>query len=145
MTNVRSANMKYQLLADAYAKIEATTSRLTITRLLADLSRQAPNPIIARLTYLTQGKLYPDFEGIEIGVAEKMAVRTVAQATGASPEAVGRQLTRTGDLGSVVDALLEKGKTRRSVLTVDEVYDGLDRAARASGGGASGVTLAANA
>ncbi|TMJ07905.1 MAG: hypothetical protein E6G99_05445, partial [Bacillati bacterium ANGP1] len=93
MTNVRSANMKYQLLADAYAKIEATTSRLTITRLLADLFRQTPKPIIARLTYLTQGKLYPDFEGIEIGVAEKMAVRAVAQATGESQEVVARQLT----------------------------------------------------
>src|SRR3989475_10260895 len=124
MTNVRSANMKYQLLADAYAKIEATTSRLTITRLLADLFRQTPKPIIARLTCLTQGKLYPDFEGIEVGVAEKMAVRAVAQATGASQEAVARQLTRTGDLGSVVEGLLKNGTTRRSVLTVDQVYDG---------------------
>src|SRR3989449_3005892 len=131
MTNVRSAHMKYQLLADAYAKIEATTSRLTITRLLADLFRQAPKPIIARLTYLTQGKLYPDFEGIEIGVAEKMAARAVTQATGASQEAAARQLTRTGDLGSGVEALLKKGKTRRSVMTVDGIYDGLDRAARA--------------
>src|SRR2546426_11985822 len=111
MTNVRSAHMKYQLLADAYAKIEATTSRLTITKLLADLFRQAPKPIIARLTYLTQGKLYPDFEGIEIGVAEKMAVRAVAQATGASPDAGGGQLTRAGDLGFVGEALLKKGKT----------------------------------
>src|SRR2546427_12147992 len=135
--------MKYQLLADAYAKIEATTSRLTITRLLADLFRQAPKPIIARLTYLTQGKLYPDFEGIEIGVAEKTAVRTVTQATGASQEAVARQLTRTGDLGSVVEALLKKGKTRRSVMTVDEIYDGLDRAARASGEGAQASRIAA--
>src|SRR3989454_5096869 len=143
MTNVRSPPMKYQLLADAYPKIEATTSRLTITTLLADLFRQAPKPIIARLTYLTQGKLYPDFEGIEIGVAEKMAVRAVTQATGASQEAAARQLTRTGDLGSVVEALLKKGKTRRSVMTVDEIYDGLDRAARASGEGAQASRIAA--
>src|SRR2546425_6135665 len=143
MTNVRSATMKYQLLADAYAKIEATTSRLTITRLLADLFRQAPKPIIARLTYLTQGKLYPDFEGIEIGVAEKMAVRAGARATRASQEARTRQLTRAGDLGLVVEALLKKGKTRRSALTVDEVYDGLDRAARASGEGAQASRIAA--
>src|SRR5947209_3824448 len=143
MTNVRSANMKYQLLADAYAKIEATTSRLTITRLLADLFRQTPKPIIARLTYLTQGKLYPNFAGIEIGVAEKMAVRAVAQATGASQEVVARQLTRAGDLGSVVEALLEKGKPHRAVLTADEVYKGLDRAARASGEGAQTSRIAA--
>src|SRR5437016_14251670 len=105
MTNVRSATMKYQLLADAYAKIEATTSRLTITRLLADLFRQTPKPIIARLTYLTQGKLYPDFEGIELGVAEKMTGRPGAHATGASQEIVARELTRAGELGSVIHAL----------------------------------------
>src|SRR5438046_8759152 len=102
MTNVRSANMKYQLLADAYAKIEATTSRLTITRLLADLFRQPPKPIIARLTYLTQGQLYPDFGGIEIGVAEKMAVGAVAHATGEPLEIGARQLTRAGGRGRVV-------------------------------------------
>src|SRR2546422_6678268 len=136
-------HLKYQLLADAYAKIDATTSRLTIAKLLADLFRQAPKPIIARLTYLTHGKLYPDFEGIEIGVAEKMAVRAVAQATGASQEAVTRQLTRAGDLGLVVEALLKKGKTRRSALTVDEVYNGLDRAARASGEGGQASRIAA--
>src|SRR2546427_13139634 len=83
-SRAQERHLKYQLLADAYAKIDATTPRLTIAKLLADLFRQAPKPIIARLTYLTQGKLYPDFEGIEIGVAEKMAVRAVAQATGAS-------------------------------------------------------------
>jgi len=127
--------MKYRLLADAYAEIETTTSRLTITRLLADLFRQAPKSVIARLTYLTQGKLYPDFEGIEIGIAEKTAVRAVTQAAGVSQEVVHRQLSRAGDLGSVAEALLAKNTARRSVLTVDEVYDGLDRAARASGEG----------
>src|SRR5437867_13369485 len=121
MTNVRSAHMKYQLLADAYAKIEATTSRLTITRLLADLFRQTPKPIIARLTYLTQGKLYPDFEGIETRVAEKMAVRAVAQATGESQEVRASPLTPGGDPGSVSQAPLGKGEPRRSGRTVAAV------------------------
>jgi len=135
--------MKYRLLADAYAEIETTTSRLAITRLLADLFRQAPHAVIARLTYLTQGKLYPDFEGVEIGVAEKMAVRAVAQAAGASPEVVTRQLATAGDLGSVAETLLAKSAGRRATLTVDEVYDGLDRAARAAGEGAQAVRIGA--
>src|SRR3989442_11410946 len=107
MTNVRSANMKSQLLADAYAKIEAPTSRLTITKLLADLFRQAPKPTIARLTYLTQGKLYPDFEGIEIGVAEKMAVRAVGPAPRAAQEPLARHLAPSCDPRSVAPALLK--------------------------------------
>ncbi|MDR7520791.1 MAG: ATP-dependent DNA ligase [Armatimonadota bacterium] len=135
--------MKYRLLAEAYAEIETTTSRLAITRLLADLFRQAPRSVLARLTYLTQGKLYPDFEGVEIGVAEKTAVRAVAQAAGLAPEAVTRQLAASGDLGSVAETLLAKSAGRRATLTVDEVYEGLDRAARAAGEGAQSVRIGA--
>ena len=130
--------MKYKALAEAYNRIEATSSRLSMTDLLADLFRQTPKALIGRVIYLTQGKLYPDFEGIEIGVAEKLAVRAVAQATDATPETVEKHLKKEGDLGSVAESLRAK-IGRRATLTVDEVYKELDRAARASGKGAQTV------
>ncbi len=132
--------MKYIVLAETYAKIEQTSSRLGTTELLSELFRKTPKPLIGRVTYLTQGKLHPDFEGIEIGVAEKLAVRAVAQATGSDPEAVARQLSREGDLGAVAEKLLSP-KKRTPVLTVDEVYETLDRAARTSGSGAQAAKL----
>ncbi len=135
MRQARSA-MKYEVLAAAYSRIEATRSRLGMTELLAGLFRTTPKQLIGRVVYLTQGKLYPDFEGIEIGVAEKLAVRAVAQATGVTSAAVEGRLVEAGDLGLVVESLLAKGKRRRAVITVDEVYRELDRAARASGKGA---------
>lgn len=133
--------MKYQILADAYTEIENTTSRLSMTDLMAGLFRKTPKALIGRVVYLTQGKLYPDFEGIEIGVAEKMAVRAVAQATGTTQEHVARLLSKEGDLGSVAEALLSKEKIRRPALTVDDVYAALERAAKASGKGALTVRL----
>lgn len=134
--------MKYQVLAEAYAAIERTTSRLQMTALLADLFRATPQADIARVVYLTQGKLYPDFEGVEIGVAEKTALRAVAQAAGVPEEAVARRLAREGDLGTAAEALLAEHPRRQPVLTVDEVYASLDRAARASGSGAQATRLA---
>lgn len=132
--------MKYKVLAEAYTRIEATSSRLSMTDLLADLFRQTPKAMIGRVIYLTQGKLYPDFEGIEIGVAEKLAVRAVAQAADATPETVEKHLKKEGDLGSVAESL--RAKTgRRATLTVDEVYKELDRTAQASGKGAQTVKL----
>lgn len=130
--------MKYQVLADAYARIETTSSRLGMTDLLAELFRQTPQDVLGRVVYLTQGKLYPDFEGVEIGIAEKSAVHAVAQATGASSDAVARHLTRAGDLGSVTEALLSKTR-RRPVLSVEDVHRELDRAARAAGKGSQTV------
>ncbi|MDQ7850307.1 MAG: ATP-dependent DNA ligase [Armatimonadota bacterium] len=134
--------MKYQVLAEAYAAIERTTSRLQMTALLADLFRATSRDDIARVVYLTQGKLYPDFEGIEIGVAEKTALRAVAQAAGVPEEAVARRLAREGDLGTAAEALLAGHPRRQPTLTVDEVYTALDRAARASGSGAQAARLA---
>ncbi|MDR5708428.1 MAG: ATP-dependent DNA ligase [Armatimonadota bacterium] len=132
--------MKYSILVETYAEIEQTSSRLETTALLSELFRKTPKSLIGRVTYLTQGRLHPDFEGIEIGVAEKLAVRAVAQATGADPEAVARQLSREGDLGTVAEKLLSH-KKRTPALTVDEVYETLDRAARTAGQGAQTAKL----
>jgi len=55
----------------ATRRIEATASRVETTALLAELLRATPYEVMARVAYLTQGKLHPDFEGVEIGVAEK--------------------------------------------------------------------------
>lgn len=134
--------MKYQTLAEAYASIERTASRLEMTDRLGDLFRRTPKPAIRRVVYLTQGKLYPNYEGIEIGVAEKLAVRAVAQATGLGEAVIARRLGRVGDLGTVAEAVLAD-RRRRPALTVDEVYRALDRAARAAGTGAQAVRLAA--
>jgi DNA ligase-1 len=135
--------MKYALLADAYRRIEATRSRLDMTELLAELFRTTPKPLVDRVVYLTQGKLYPDFEGIEIGVAEKLAIRALAQATGVTAATVEGRLAKAGDLGLVAEALLATGKRRRAVITVDEVHRELDRAARAAGKGAQTAKLEA--
>ncbi len=133
--------MKYEILAGAYARIESTSSRLGMTDLLADLFRKTPKKELSRVVYLTQGKLYPDFEGIEIGIAEKLAVHAVAQAVGTSSEAVERQLKKAGDLGSVAEDLVSKARGRRAALSVEDVYKELDRAARAAGKGSQTVRL----
>ena len=74
--------MKYSLIADAYEKIEATTKRLEMTDLLVDLLKNTPKEIINKVVYLTQGKIYPDFVNLEIGVAEKLAIKALARASG---------------------------------------------------------------
>jgi len=87
---------------------------------------------------LTQGKLYPDFVGIEIGIAEKLAIRAVAKATGYSEKEIEENVKKTGDLGETTEKFLEK-KTQRTFfqepLTVHTVYANLDKMAKAEGPG----------
>ena len=61
--------MEYSIITDTYAKIEATSKRLEMTEYLVQLLKRTPTNLIGKVAYLTQGKLYPDFVGIELGMA----------------------------------------------------------------------------
>ena len=71
--------MDYAIIADAYEKIEATAKRLEMTDLLVELLLKTPTDIISQVVYLTQGNLYPDFLGVEMGVAEKLAIKALVK------------------------------------------------------------------
>jgi DNA ligase-1 len=105
------------MISEAYEKIEATTKRLEMTDLLVDLLRNSPKEEIDKVVYLTQGKIYPDFVGIEIGVAEKLAVKAVARASGRRESEVEEDLRKTGDIGETAQRLMankRQGSTRHS-------------------------------
>jgi len=131
--------MLYSLIADAYEKIEATTKRLEMTDYLVDLLKKTPKELIDKVVYLTQGKLYPDFMGIEIGVAEKLAIRAIARASGHSETEIEEDLKRTGDIGETTQNFVAKKKQVtlfQQPLTVQKVYETFEKMAKASGEGA---------
>jgi DNA ligase-1 len=130
--------LKYSVIAKSYEKIEATTKRLEMTDYLVELLKKTPIDIIDKGVYLTQGKLYPDFMGIEIGVAEKLAVRAVAKATGYTEKQIEGDLEETGDLGITTQRFLKKKAQAvlfKEPLTIQKVYEQLDKMAKASGSG----------
>jgi len=130
--------LKYSVIAGSYEKIEATTKRLEMTDYLVELLKETPNDMIDKVVYLTQGKLYPDFVGIEIGVAEKLAIRAVAKATGYTEKQIEEDLKKSGDLGTTTQRFLTKKAQAtlfREPLTVRRVYEHLDKMAKASGPG----------
>jgi DNA ligase-1 len=130
--------LRYSLIAESYEKIEATAKRLEMTDHLVELLKKTPKDVIDKVVYLTQGKLYPDFVGIEMGVAEKLAIRAVARATGHSEKEIEEDLKETGDLGTTAQRFLER-KAQVTLfqepLTVEKVYENLDKMAKATGPG----------
>jgi DNA ligase 1 len=137
--------MDYLLIADSYEKIEATTKRLEMTDLLVDLLRKTPKEVIARVVYLTQGKLYPDFVGIELGIAEKLAIRALVRASGQTESVILAELQKSGDIGETSQKMLSKRKQSTfftKKLTVECVYETLDKLAKTSGSGTVDTKMA---
>jgi len=131
--------MDYVIIADEYEKIEATTKRLEMTDLLVGLLKNTPVNVISKVVYLTQGKLYPDFMGVEMGVAEKLAIKALARASGQRESEIQSDLQKSGDIGETSGKFLAKRKQSTfftKKLTVEHVYETLDKMAKTSGSGA---------
>jgi len=130
--------MKYSLVVDTYEKIEATPKRLEMRDLLANLFKKTPNNIISEVTYLTQGKLYPDYMGIEIGLAEKLIVRSIALSSSKNEKTIDTAYRKKGDLGEVATTLLGR-KSQQTLmsrtLNVRDVYHIFDKIAKSKGSG----------
>jgi DNA ligase-1 len=135
--------MLYQTVAAAYRDLEQVSSRLALIDRLAELLRQTPADLLPRVVYLCLGEIAPAFTGIEIGLADKMVTRALADATGVPLEQVRATLRETGDLGLTAERLLaERGAGQRPpTLEVGVVFETLHQIAAAEGTGSQGRKL----
>jgi DNA ligase 1 len=134
--------VQYEVVAEAYRDLEEASGRLVLIDRLAALFAQTPADELGMVCYLCQGLIAPEFAGVDLGLAEKLAVRAVATATGASPEHVMAGVRETGDLGLAAERLLAATTADRAAsLPVTEVMDTLHRIARAEGPGSQGRKL----
>ncbi|HEY8110646.1 MAG TPA: ATP-dependent DNA ligase [Candidatus Nitrosotenuis sp.] len=128
--------MQFSLISDAFEKMEATTKRLELTQHLVDLFKATPRESISKIVYLIQGKLRPDFEGVELGVAEKLAIRAIAKSSGSSVKKIQDIFVEDGDLGHAASKALEQ-KTQttfiKQQITAERVYDTLFKIAKLEG------------
>src|SRR5271165_1195040 len=77
--------VEYEIVAEAYRDLEQATGRLVLIERLAALLAQTPAQLLPVVCYLCQGLIAPEFAGVDLGLAEKMAIRAVAAATGSGP------------------------------------------------------------
>jgi DNA ligase-1 len=80
--------VEYLTVAAAYRDLEQASGRLALVDRLAVLLAGTPDGLLPVVCYLCQGLIAPEFAGVDLGLAEKLAVRAVATATGASPAEV---------------------------------------------------------
>ena len=126
--------------------MEQTTSRLILTDYLVSLFKKTPAKIIDKIVYLIQGKLHPDYEGIELGIAEKMALRALSLSSGAELVSILEVYRKTGDIGDTAREIMSSKKSiitlfPKKMMTVERVYSTLDKMARSKGTGSQELKI----
>lgn len=124
--------MRYTQLATSFEDLEATSSRLALVQILAQLFGEASAEEIEKLVYLCQGRLAPFYEPVELGTGEKLVEAAMADAYGVPREEVHRLYQREGDLGMVAARL---GAATAHDYAVLEVYERLMAIAQSQGPG----------
>ncbi len=128
--------MRFSEIADTFEKMSATTKRLELTQHLVELFQKTPPEIISKIVYLIQGKLRPDFEGVELGLAEKLAIHALSKSSGIPIKKINSTYAEDGDLGGAAAKIMEQ-KTQTTFLaqdiTAERVYETLYKIAKLEG------------
>jgi DNA ligase-1 len=129
--------MEFRRFAEAFDRLEATSKRLEMRAILVELIRPLRPPELERVLYLAQGMLRPEYEGVELGVADSLARRAVATATHTEGSVVARRAKQSGDLGTTTGEMLSEVRRLEEgpPLRVADVYSEFTRIAQASGPG----------
>jgi DNA ligase-1 len=137
--------VRYLIVAEAYRDLEQVSSRLALTERLAALLARTPAGLLPTVCYLCQGLIAPEFAGVDLGLAEKLAVRAVAAAAGTDAAQVAALVRETGDLGQAAERLLARPSPGAggpaASLEVTDVVRTLREIAAAEGAGSQGRKL----
>ena len=136
--------MEFSIIAEIFERMEGTTKRIELTNLLVELLKKTPKKIIPNAVYLLQGIIRPNFEGVELGVAEKLAIRAISKSSGLSIKKIEDDYKKCGDLGLTASNIL-KLKTQTTFtaekITLERVYETLFRIAKLGGKGSQDLKM----
>ena len=70
--------IEFSIIAELFEKMENTSKRIELTNILVELLKKTPKKIIPNVVYLLQGIIRPNFEGVELGVSDKLAIIAIS-------------------------------------------------------------------
>ena len=136
--------MDFSIVAEIFEKMENTTKRIELTNILVELLKKTPKKIIPNVVYLLQGIIRPNFEGVELGIAEKLAIRAISKSAGLPIKKIEDDYRECGDLGLTASNML-KIKTQTTFtaekITVERVYETLFKIAKLEGKGSQDLKM----
>ena len=136
--------MEFSVISEIFEKMEKTTKRIELTNILVELLEKTPKKLIPNIVYLIQGIIRPNFEGVELGIAEKLAIRAISKSVGLPVKKIEDDYEKGGDLGITASNMI-KLKTQTTFttekITVERVYDTLFKISKLEGKGSQDLKM----
>jgi DNA ligase-1 len=136
--------MDYLVLAETYEKLENESAKLGKRDIVVELLNKTPSSLLSKVVLLLVGRVFASYSGEELGIAEKMMTRAISKVSGFSNKNVVKKFREKGDLGKVADECI-KSKRQSTLskrkLTVDKVFESVQKLATISGKGAQDKKL----
>jgi len=136
--------MEFSIISEMFEMMEKTTKRIELTNILVELLKKTPKKIIPNVVYLLQGIIRPNFEGVELGIAEKLAIHAISKSAGFPIKKIEDDYRESGDLGLTASNIL-KIKTQTTFttekITVERVYETLFKIAKLKGKGSQDLKM----
>ncbi len=130
--------MKYIELCNIYEQLEKNPSRLKKIELLSDFLKKLKKEKNKEMIYLIQGKVYSDFSEKEIGISDKLVVKSLSKASGVNDKEIISKWRKIGDLGEVAVDIMKIKKQHTlfsNKLSVEKVLENLRKLPELEGKG----------
>ena len=136
--------MEFSVIARTFERMEKTKKRLELTDILVELFKNIPQEIVSNAVYLLQGIIRPQFEGVELGIAERLAIKAISKSSGLTIKKIEDDYNKGGDLGETASNML-KQKTQTTfsteIITLEKVYETLFKIANLGGKGSQDLKM----
>ncbi len=129
---IKDQPMKFSVVTQAFEAIEKVSSRLEITRLLADLFTHASPHEAGIICNVSLGQLHPPYIGTQFNIAEKSMIKVLAQLLDEPEDEFKKNAKKIGDLGLMV---AQGDWAQHADLTLLQVYNELCHIEEMSGAG----------
>lgn len=124
--------MKFNEVAQTFFALEQVSSRLEMTRLLAELYKKASGHEAQIISNIALGQLHAPYIGTQFNLAEKNVMKVLAVVLQLSPEEIEKEAKKVGDLGLLINADAWASDEEPTVL---QVYKALCEIEEISGTG----------
>ena len=102
--------MEYSRLVEVYEELSKTTKRLEKTHILSEFLKDLSSEDMEHAILLLEGRVFPNYDPREIGIAARTMLKSLSAATGISIDKIEKEWKKLGDLGLVAEEIIKTKK-----------------------------------